>query len=547
MQDRQFAKAAQYFERAAALEPQSASTRISLGMSRMAAGETDRGAADLEAAAALGPEGARADIMLATMSLRRKEFDQALKTIGKLEKTQRDNTLLINMKGAALAGKGDVVQARAQFERALQIDPAYFPAAANLAQLDLHAGNSQAARGRYEGVLRKDKGHVQAMLALANIAGRAPGNEKEVLDWIQRAKAVNPEASAPFRAEIDYYRRSGQLEKALALALEQKRLHPGDPEALETLGRLLVAKGHAAEAVAVYSDRAILLPSSPAAHLDLATVQMAAKDPGAASNTLRKVLRLKPGNPEAQAMMVAAELAQDRGVRALQVAREVQNDLPKAPLGYVLEGDVLVASKKYAQAAALYEKAYALRKSGLVAIKLHDAWVDAGKPDQGEARIKGWLAEQPGDIATRRHLAYSRMQRGKYALAIEQYRLVLERQPKDAVALNNVAWAMYQLKDPAALGYAQRAYDLSPSDAAIADTLAQILVEKGDLARGLEVLQKAVAAAPSNREIRYHLAQALVKSGDKAKAINQLQVVIGSGSKFPQEAEAVALLKQLRQ
>ncbi len=114
------------------------------------------------------------------------------------------------------------------------------------------------------------------------------------------------------------------------------------------------------------------------------------------------------------------------------------------------------------------------------------------------------------------------------------------------MALNNVAWAMNKLKDPGALSYAQRAYDINSTDPAIADTLAQILVENGDLARGLEVLQKAVATEPSNREIRFHLAQALVKSGNKAKAINELEIVIGSGPKFPQEAEAIALLRQLR-
>ncbi len=363
MQNKQFAKATQYFEKAVALDPQSASTRISLGMSRMALGETDRAIADLEAAAALGPEGARADIMLAMLSLRRKEFDKALRIIGKLDKKQSDNTLFFNMKGAAYAGKGNTAQARAQFERALQIDPAYFPAAANLAQLDLKAGNVQAARGRYEGILQKDKKQAQAMLALASLASQTPGHEKEVLEWIQRAKAVNPEAGAPFKFEMDYYRRSGQLDKALAIALEQKKLHPGDPDALEAVGKLLVAQGHAREAVAVFTERAILLPNSPAAHLELAAVQLAAKDPWAASNTLRKVLRLKPGSPEAQAALVAAELAQDRGMRALQIAREVQNDMPKAPLGYVLEGDVLAASKKYAQAAALYEKAYAMRRS----------------------------------------------------------------------------------------------------------------------------------------------------------------------------------------
>ena len=443
-------------------------------------------------------------------------------------------------------GKGNIAQARAQFERALQIDPSYFPTTANLAQLDLQAGNAAAARGRYESVLQKDKNQIQAMLALAELASRTPGQEQVVLDWIARAKAASPGAVEPFRTEIDYYRRSGQLDKALGLALEQKKLRPDDPDVLETVGKLLVAAGHTNDAVSVYGDRVVLLPNSALAYLELANVQMLAKDPVGASTNLRKALRLKPGLPEAQAMLVSTELAQDRAIRALQVAREVQNDMPKAPLGYVLEGDVLVATKKSPQAVAMYEKAYALRKSGVVAIKLYDALVDAGKPDQGEARLKEWLAEHPDDVTTRRHLAYSRLKRGKYALAIEQYRLVLERQPKDAVALNNVAWAMNKLKDPEALRFALRAHDLSPNDGAIADTLAQILIEKGDWAGGVEVLEKAVAATPADREIRYHLAQALAKSGDKAKAIKQLEIVIGSGSKFPQEAEAVALLKQLR-
>jgi predicted Zn-dependent protease len=102
---------------------------------------------------------------------------------------------------------------------------------------------------------------------------------------------------------------------------------------------------------------------------------------------------------------------------------------------------------------------------------------------------------------------------GKYVLALEQYGLVLEREPNDAVVLNNVAWTMNKLKDPSAARYAERAYALKPGDGAVADTWGQILVESGDLNRGLEILQKGVAAAPSYRELRFHLAQALAKSG----------------------------------
>ena len=40
------------------------------------------------------------------------------------------------------------------------------------------------------------------------------------------------------------------------------------------------------------------------------------------------------------------------------------------------------------------------------------------------------------------------MQREKYALAIEQYRLVLESEPNDPAALNNIAWAMNKTGTP---------------------------------------------------------------------------------------------------
>jgi len=182
-----------------------------------------------------------------------------------------------------------------------------------------------------------------------------------------------------------------------------------------------------------------------------------------------------------------------------------------------------------------------------MAVKLHAACMEAGKADPCDARLKQWLAEHPADTETRRYYADKTAQRGKLALAIEQYGLVLDRNPNDAVVLNNVAWTMNKLKDPSAVRYAERAYALKPNDGAVADTLGQILVESGDLNRGIEILNKGVADAPSHRELRFHFAQALAKSGDKPKAIEQLVILLGSGGKFPQEAEAISMLHKLRQ
>ena len=448
MEAKQFTKATEYFEKAVAIDPQKASARIGLGMSRMETGEIDRATEELEAAATLGGAGGtRADILLAISHLRRKQYGQALQVVSKLEPMQPNNTLIYNLKGAAYMGQGEVARARVEFERALQIDPSYFPAAANLAQLDLQAGNPIVARQRYEAVLAKDKKHVPSMLALADIASRAPGQEREALDWINRAKEASPGTAAPLLAELDYFRRTGQTANAIASAIELKALRPIDPDLYLVVGQVLLAMGQKSEAVAVYSERAALLPDSPVAQLQLAHAQMAAQYPLAAAKTLRDALRIKPDYRDAQIALVAAEVAQNRYDDATLIARRVQYDLPNAPLGYVLEGDVLMAAKKYAPAAAIYEKAYVRGKSLQVATMLHSAWSKAGKPEQGEAWLKDWLKEHPDDLKTRRTLAYAAMQREKYPLAIEHYRQVLAREPNDAVALNNIALALHKTKD----------------------------------------------------------------------------------------------------
>ena len=71
-------------------------------------------------------------------------------------------------------------------------------------------------------------------------------------------------------------------------------------------------------------------------------------------------------------------------------------------------------------------------------------------------------------------------------------------------------------------------------------------MEQGNPPRGVELLQKAAAAAPKSLEIRYHLAQGYLKVGDKAKARAELERLLEGGEKFPQQAEAMALLKELR-
>jgi Tfp pilus assembly protein PilF len=113
-------------------------------------------------------------------------------------------------------------------------------------------------------------------------------------------------------------------------------------------------------------------------------------------------------------------------------------------------------------------------------------------------------------------------------------------------ALNNLASAYQSEKDPLALEYAEKANQLAPESPAILDTLGWILVEQGNMDRGLPLLQKAISLAPEMPAIRYHLAYGWAKSGDKTKARKELEKTLASGKHFAEMDDARALLKQIQ-
>jgi len=68
---------------------------------------------------------------------------------------------------------------------------------------------------------------------------------------------------------------------------------------------------------------------------------------------------------------------------------------------------------------------------------------------------------------------------------------------------------MLKRRQPGALAVAERAYQLAPSDANVADTLGWALVEAGQVEKGLRYLREAQVRSPENPEIRDHLTEAL--------------------------------------
>ena len=543
MQAGQYAKAVQYLEKAVAANPKNSDLRMQLGLARLAGGQTDGAIADLEAAARLDPAKLEAENALALTYLGKKDYDHALSTIQTMIMKDPKNPAYFNLQGAAYVGKNDIPGARKSFESAMTTSPGYVPAALNLGQLDLK-DNPEAARKRFEGVLSIDKSNVQAMLYLSAIAKNA-GNDKEFVDWLEKATKANPAALQPWNMLTDYYLQQKNQKEAVAHAEAAANANPKSPEALDLLGSTQLAIGKMDDAVATYKKLLELVPRSPLANYRLGVALSAGKDVDAAANSFARALELKPDYVEAADALVGTDIRAGKYAAALKVASDFQQRFPKAPEGLLLEGDVAMAQKEFEKASSAYGKAQAVGKTTVGAIKLHGALTLAGKVKQADDGLLQWLHVHPKDVMARNYMGDMLLREGNLKGAEEQYQAVLQVQPDNLAALNNLAVLYQKTNDPKAEEMARRAYKLAPEAPEIMDTLGWILAGKGDVKEGLDLLQKAVTLAPNAPDIHYHYAAALVKAGDKAKAKDELTKLVSSGKNFPQLQEAKALLGTL--
>jgi len=545
---KEYTKANQLLERAASLDPKNAAIRTRLGVSLLASGETERALADLESAAALdtGPstDARNADTLLILTLLREKQFDRALQAIADLNKKQPNNPLTYNFQGGAYLGKNDLANARKSFEQALAIKPDFFPAAVNLAQLDLHAKNPEAARERFVAILAVDKNNVQAMLALADLAG-SENQGKVQMSWLEKAAKADPKSIQAQQSLI----RALLAKKENTLALDQAHkvanANPESLDALDLLGTTQLATGDNKASINTYSRLIQKAPQSPVFYQRLAIAQIADKQLATARDTLIEAIKLKPDYVPSLDALLRLELMDNKPEAAHKAAQAIQTALPNSPLGFDREADIYSSEKKLPQAIKLYETALGKGGGNVTEIKLQRVLRLAGDVKNADKELANWISQHPQDAAVLDFSAELNLSQGHNREAIAQYQEVLKLTPNSVVALNNLA-TLYQMeKDSRALATAEQALKLAPDNPGIQDTLGWILVQQGQLPRAVELLRKAATKAPMAGGVRYHYGVALARSGDKKGAKNEIEAAIATGQAFPGMKEAKILLKSL--
>ncbi|HEU4374169.1 MAG TPA: XrtA/PEP-CTERM system TPR-repeat protein PrsT, partial [Telluria sp.] len=358
MQSRDFSKASDNFQKASLLAPNAAALHGSLGLSKLGQGDNEAAVRELERAAALDSKSLSAGMALVRTEIGLKHFDKALAAAKALEKELPDNAIVHDLKGGAYMGLKDVPNARASFDKAVALKSDYFAAVLNLAQIDVIEKKPGDAKKRIEAFLDKNKKSASAMTALAELA-MSQHHPEEATTWLEKASAENPDAVAPALRLAAHHLAMGRKQQALVVARKLQTANATNPDVLGMLAQAQVANDDKNGALETYSKLASVAPKLAAPHFQMARLHAMMNNLPAVEKDLNAALALEPDF--APALVAKADLAVQQGKpdQALAIARQIQKANPKSPMGYGLEGDLLLKQSKFAPAARAYEQATA--------------------------------------------------------------------------------------------------------------------------------------------------------------------------------------------
>ncbi len=148
----------------------------------------------------------------------------------------------------------------------------------------------------------------------------------------------------------------------------------------------------------------------------------------------------------------------------------------------------------------------------------------------------------------RLELAQMQEREGQVDRAVANYRAIVDFEPNQAVALNNLAMALAtrQHKPEEALPFAERAVAIMKTDPAYVDTLAWTQHLMGADKLAAVTIRAARALGGSDPEILLHSAVILAAAGDLANAAAELKTSLAAYPGLAERAEIKTLQEQLR-
>jgi putative PEP-CTERM system TPR-repeat lipoprotein len=478
--------------------------------------------------------------------LAEKDFPAAIEAATNYHMRDFDGLAPYRVLGRVYLAAGKPAEAKAAFENALQREPGDPFTSQHLAEMALAAGDPDAARRYCQTALDRHPGDLTILLQLSALEA-SEKNEAAMIDRLNQAIKAHPMALAPRLRMAGHYLGSGNAKKVEPLFANLTELQRGAPQVLELQGMAQLAQHQNDSAVATLQQLVDADPTYAQAHYLLALAADASGNRPKAKRELREAVQRDAKHMPA--LINLAKLAQSDGEQE-QLAQylETLNKLtPDHPEVLRLRAWSAQAAGNNVEALALSQRVFKAAPTSQTVLELTAYQKAAGKNQLARSTLLQWVGNQPKDIDVRLVLANDLTLENDLPGAQAQYLAVLEHSPGSITALNNLAWNLRLQNPRKALEYIRKAATLAPDHTDVLDTLAVIEFINGNHESARRDIQRALTARPDDVSIRYHEAMIVAALGDKAQAIAALEkLVTNDASKFPERAEAEALLKSLK-
>jgi tetratricopeptide (TPR) repeat protein len=291
-------------------------------------------------------------------------------------------------------------------------------------------------------------------------------------------------------------------------------------------------------------------PNNPAAYVQLGNLRMAQNNFAEAQKAYQQALDQDPSSTDALGGVLNVELIQKQPDKAIATVKTQLAKYPKNAEFHIMLGQLLLdQTKDLAAGEAEFKQAADLDKKNAEAmVKLGVVQNERGAIDQALQTYLDGSKINPKEIAFYLLAGGIYENRKDWEHAKQQYQKVLEIQPDNPLASNNLAYVMLQQGGnlDVAFAMAQTARRQLPDNPNSADTLGWAFYQKHVYTSAVSLFKEAVKKEPDNALFNYHLGLAYAKSGQVNLAKQQLDRVVKIKPDFPDVDElrrAVAEVK----
>jgi tetratricopeptide (TPR) repeat protein len=181
-----------------------------------------------------------------------------------------------NNLGKALLQKGQVDEAMAQFQKALEINPNYDQAQNNLGNAFFKKGQADEAITQYQKALETDPNYVDAHYNLGNALFQK-GQVDEAIEQYQKALKIDANYAVAHNSLGTALFQKGQMDEAVEQYQKALEINPNNAVTHYNLGDAFAQKGRMDEAIAQFQEAVRLKPDYSNAQRNLAKAQAMAR------------------------------------------------------------------------------------------------------------------------------------------------------------------------------------------------------------------------------------------------------------------------------